>query len=1016
MNETPTDTRWVQRLWPAATYQFAFVAAVAILKSASNAVVLARFQASALPYLYLVAAGLTATFSMAQAFRPRGRRRDPILLALLGTVLASGGAVALWMQWSSAALFLYLFAETFATYVAIGFWATLADAFDPREARRAFPAVSGIGMGGGIVGGFLAQLLATHAGTNWLLLAAAGFLGIAAFVFRFHRVPEGIESRSTSSARVDRSEAFVFAARSSYVQVFALLVLAFSVNTAFVDFVFRQRAAQAMNEDALAALFGNQQLFIGLFCMVFQLFLAERLLKQLGILKYLALVPFMMAPLAGIALVNADVWPVYLLKLVEAAASLSILPVGVQLLYAPMPDGVRDSLRSTIDGLLRKGGVAIGGLLLIGVGSFLIGPTVTIAVIGLCALAGFLLLKLQPLYVAILQERMNASDEEEISSDGDDAKLLLSALTSEEPDRVLHAVTLLQHAEVDLRPHLPVLLGHANERVLERGVQLALELQAAETVPTLEKLVDGNARRPRDEAVWALAALSPEVAGRSLPRLMDSPDVGLRCAAIGALIGTQGGFAAQGALQALAAKGELAPLAERREVARLLGRLHDERWAPFLGRYLKDGDASVRRIAIRAVGEGRYESLAAKLLPFLTWREERRNAREALALFGDVVTPLIEEAMNDRTRSGSLRYELPRVLRQIGTQKAFDALLFSNIDDDAFLHYRIGVSLTRMHEENPKLLVDTKRVREAIERRRRVYQQFLEPYRDLRAGLGDTALLTRAVGDRLDQAFELTFWLHGLLYGARALRRVHEQVAGKDARRRAYALELLENLMDQDDLDLLRKQLEEHHRDLPPGDPERLEQHFGMLCHSNDDVLRATARQTARTRGLWSLPPMEDDMSEELVKKLFALEGVEIFAQSDVDDLTAVAHLTREVKFQKGEQIWHEGDPGDALYVIVQGRVSALRAGEVVLTMKEKEVIGDVSLLDGSPRPTDMIADEDTRALMIDRRDFMDLISDRPELLKGVFRAVSQQLKKVVDLVERKSTGEIPKVVVAGEK
>ncbi|MFL5320122.1 MAG: PBS lyase, partial [Myxococcaceae bacterium] len=554
----------MRRLWPAASYQFAFVAAVALLKSASNALVLARYQASALPYLYLVAAGLTATFSMVQAFRPRGRRRDPILLAILGVVLSGGIAAALHFQLSSAALFLYLFAESFATYVAIGFWASLGDAFDPREARKAFPWVSGIGMGGGIVGGLLAQMLAVRAGANALLVAAAGFLGIAAIVYRFHRVPEGLE-RPASSGKVDRSEAFVFAARSSYVQLFALLVLTFSIQTAFVDFVFRQRSAATMNEDALAALFGSQQLWIGLFCVVFQLFLAERLLKQLGILRYLALVPSLMAPLAGLALVNDGLWPVYLLKLLEAAASLSIVPVGVQLLYAPMPDRVRDSLRSTIDGLLRKGGVAFGGLLLIGVGSFLVGPTVTVTVIALCGLAGFLLLRLQPHYVAILSERVNASEDAEISSDGDQG-LLVAALSAEAPDRVLHALTLLEQSQVNLRPHLPKLLAHGNERVLERGVHLSVALHASEAVPQLEAMVRSAPRRPRDEAVWALAALAPDQAGRVLPPLMESPDVGLRCAAIGALIGTQGGFAAQAALQGLAARGELAPLSERREV------------------------------------------------------------------------------------------------------------------------------------------------------------------------------------------------------------------------------------------------------------------------------------------------------------------------------------------------------------------------------------------------------------------------------------------------------------------
>ena len=134
-------------------------------------------------------------------------------------------------------------------------------------------------------------------------------------------------------------------------------------------------------------------------------------------------------------------------------------------------------------------------------------------------------------------------------------------------------------------------------------------------------------------------------------------------------------------------------------------------------------------------------------------------------------------------------------------------------------------------------------------------------------------------------------------------------------------------------------------------------------------------------------------MSEGTVQKMFALEGVSVFSQSDVDDIAAVAAVAREVRFRAGERIFSQGDPGDALYVIVEGAVDHFRDGEHVLRSQAKETFGDVSLLDGAPRPTDVVAVEDTRVLVIDRRDFLDLLADRPELLTGFFRAVSQQLR-----------------------
>jgi CRP-like cAMP-binding protein len=54
--------------------------------------------------------------------------------------------------------------------------------------------------------------------------------------------------------------------------------------------------------------------------------------------------------------------------------------------------------------------------------------------------------------------------------------------------------------------------------------------------------------------------------------------------------------------------------------------------------------------------------------------------------------------------------------------------------------------------------------------------------------------------------------------------------------------------------------------------------------------------------------------------------------------------------------------------------------------------------MDGAPRPADAIAATQVRCLAMDRGDFLDLVADRPELLKGVFAVVTGQLRKMVEL------------------
>ncbi|MCP3097639.1 cyclic nucleotide-binding domain-containing protein [Myxococcus sp. K15C18031901] len=996
---------WDRRLWPAAAFQFALIAGVTQLKTAANALVLSRFESDVLPYLYLLGALMTAALTVLPRSKPDSPLESPGVLTGLGGVVSLILAAALSAGQRTPALALYLFADTFSTVVSFRFWGRMAAAFDAREARRAFTALNGFAMGGGIVGGLLVQGLAERLGTPAMVVSGA--LGLLAAGAIFHHLYRGLPPPPPQRRPAATSfMAWSYLAESPYAQVLAAVGISFAVLSSFVDYLFRLRLEGTLSEDALAALFGSLQLWIGLFCVAFQLLLTQRLLKRLGLLRYVALVPLVLAPLAGATLVTPSLWPVHLLRLVETAVSYSILPVGIQLLYAAVPDDQREGLRSAVDGLLRKAGVVVAGLLLIGAGRTATGVTMAAAVVGMCAALGLLLVRLKPAYVAALGEQVGAPEEEEVALEGEEEqRLLAEALAAPAPDRVLRAVDMMEQANVPLRPHLPALLRHPSERVLERGVALALELDARELAPVLERLVEEGPRRPRDQAVWALARLSPERATRLLPPLLQHPDVGLRCAAIGALVKTTGSAVALASLEELLARGEGAPVAERREVSKLLGRLQDKRFGAALARYLDDGDSTVRRVALAAVGQGGYVDLAPRVLPFLTWREERKTAREALVALGDDVTPLVEEQLNNKRAPLTMRLQLPRVLRGIGTPAAQDALLFSNVRDDASLHFRIGAQLSRLRDEHPEHPVDVERVYEALGRRRDVYRSLVGAYRDVRAALGDGSLLTRAVGDRLDQALEISFFLLGLLDASHRMRGIHYNLVGKDPRRRALALELLDNLLSEDVRELVMEQVEAHHKELPPGASGRLWRRLAALVQSEDVVLRACARHIARVNGLDVLP-QEGELSDRIVQRMFALEGVSVFSQSDVDDIAAIAAVAREGSFLAGERIYAQGDPGDALYVIVEGAIDAFHDGEHVLRFQGKQAFGEVSLLDGAPRPTDMVAAVDTRVLIIDRRDFLDLLADRPELLTGFFRAVSLQLQALIALPDSRETGE----------
>jgi CRP-like cAMP-binding protein len=136
------------------------------------------------------------------------------------------------------------------------------------------------------------------------------------------------------------------------------------------------------------------------------------------------------------------------------------------------------------------------------------------------------------------------------------------------------------------------------------------------------------------------------------------------------------------------------------------------------------------------------------------------------------------------------------------------------------------------------------------------------------------------------------------------------------------------------------------------------------------------------------------------------LKQAAIFADLDEGELQRVAEVCREQKFQGAETVFKEGEPGNRLYIIVEGEVRISRnipgSGEEALAvLKKGSVFGEMAILDRSERSTDAIANADTLLLTISRSDFellMDFNRDIAyKVLWAVVRLLSSRLRTTND-------------------
>jgi CRP-like cAMP-binding protein len=144
-------------------------------------------------------------------------------------------------------------------------------------------------------------------------------------------------------------------------------------------------------------------------------------------------------------------------------------------------------------------------------------------------------------------------------------------------------------------------------------------------------------------------------------------------------------------------------------------------------------------------------------------------------------------------------------------------------------------------------------------------------------------------------------------------------------------------------------------------------------------------------------------LSADAKRKLLA--GGSLFAGLESRQLDEIAAATRTQKLAKREELFHKGDAGAQVYVVVSGRLKALTTSlegdDVVFNiLGPGEVFGEIALLGETPRTATVTAIEPCELLVIDRRDFLALLRRHPEAAIGLLRVLSLRLKRVSELLE----------------
>ena len=130
------------------------------------------------------------------------------------------------------------------------------------------------------------------------------------------------------------------------------------------------------------------------------------------------------------------------------------------------------------------------------------------------------------------------------------------------------------------------------------------------------------------------------------------------------------------------------------------------------------------------------------------------------------------------------------------------------------------------------------------------------------------------------------------------------------------------------------------------------------------------------------------------MKKLWALRSTLLFDDIDGELLDALAVRSAEIEAGKAEVVVAEGDPGDALFVVMSGVVTIEREGKVVAQLGAGQAFGELALVDGLPRQATVKAEKKSLLLRLPRDTFDAALAEHPEIGLGLTRGLVRWLRQ----------------------
>ncbi len=127
------------------------------------------------------------------------------------------------------------------------------------------------------------------------------------------------------------------------------------------------------------------------------------------------------------------------------------------------------------------------------------------------------------------------------------------------------------------------------------------------------------------------------------------------------------------------------------------------------------------------------------------------------------------------------------------------------------------------------------------------------------------------------------------------------------------------------------------------------------------------------------------------------LRNIPLFAKIEPSKLKLLAFTAQRLTYNAGDSLFHQGDEGDAAYIIVDGDADVLvdsPTGPItVATVGKNDFVGEIAILCDVPRTATITAKTTLTAMRISKELFFQLVSQFPQMSIEIMRELAHRLE-----------------------